>query len=55
MTIAKRYSWEFVSNFITSITAKIQLEILGRTYPLVSGAIVNAISLRYAGLFCIMA
>ena len=45
----KRYSWEFVSNFITNNTAKIQLIALGRTFLLASGAIVCAISLRYAG------
>ena len=38
----KRYSWESVSNFITNNTAKIQLKILGRTFRLTSGAIVNA-------------
>ena len=38
----KRYSWELVSNFITNNTAKIQLKILGRTFRLTSGAIVNA-------------
>ena len=27
--MVKRYSWEFVSNFITNNTAKIQLKILG--------------------------
>ena len=39
---SKRYSWELVSNFITNNTAKIQLKILGRTFRLTSGAIVNA-------------
>ena len=38
----KRYSWELVSKFITNDTAKMQLKILGRTFRLTSGAIVNA-------------
>ena len=40
--VVKPYSWELVSNFITNNTAKIQLKILGRTFRLTSGAIVNA-------------
>ena len=39
---------------ITNNTAKIQLKILGRTFRLTSGAIVNAKSLRYAGS-CLLA
>ena len=42
----KRYNWKLVSNFITNNTAKIQLNILGRTFRLTSGAIVNAKTLR---------
>ena len=45
----KRYSWEFVSNFITNNTAKKQLGILERTFRLTFGAIVNVKSQRYAG------
>ena len=41
----KRYSWELISNFITNNTAKMQLEIFGRTFRLTSGAIVNATKL----------
>ena len=37
----QRYSWKLVSNFITNNTAKIHLHILGRTFWLTSGAIVN--------------
>ena len=38
----KRYSWELVSNVITNNIARIQLKILGRTFRLTPGAIVNA-------------
>ena len=41
----KRFSWEFVSNFVINNAIKIQLKILRLT----PGSIVNAKSLRYAG------
>ena len=48
--IGKRYSWEFVGNFITNNTVKMQLHVLERTFQLTSGVIVNAKSYVMLGL-----